>query len=177
MLLDQPNTEKKSKGGNPLEPSTYIKPSAFPTPSTPLSKPVTQRPALYSSSMVSQSDDPTDQMALVFPDWKVCLEVENSPEGAKALWDGALSGTLGRAGRLLQNEGEGVERRRSWVLPYRAIVLLCKSTRAIGSDSRLAQEPGQALPHRGGAAAPRPHRVSGAQRRDSRRGRHVACAA
>jgi (2Fe-2S) ferredoxin len=64
-------------------------------------------------------------MALVFPDWKVCLEVENSPEGAKALWDGALSGTLGRAGRLLQNEGQGVERRRSWVLPYRAIVLLC----------------------------------------------------
>lgn len=136
VLQEQPNTDKKSKGANPLDPSTYIKPSAFPTPSTPLSKPVTQLPALYSSSMVSQSDDPTDQMTIVFPDWKVCLEVENSRAGAQALWDGALSGKLGRAGRQLQNSGEGVERRRSWVLPYRAIVLLCKSTLAIGSDAQ-----------------------------------------
>ncbi|BEJ17647.1 hypothetical protein CspHIS471_0610480 [Cutaneotrichosporon sp. HIS471] len=125
VLLEQPSTEKKSKGGNPLDPSTYVKASAFPTPSSPFTKPVTQLPALYSSSMVSQSDDPTDQMTIVFPDWKVCLEVENSREGAQSLWDGAMSGTLGRAGRLLQKDGEGVERRRSFVLPYRAIVLLC----------------------------------------------------
>ncbi|GMK57732.1 hypothetical protein CspeluHIS016_0405660 [Cutaneotrichosporon spelunceum] len=125
VLLEQPNTAKKSKGGNPLDPSTYIKASAFPTPSSPFTKPVAQLPALYSSSMVSQSEAPTDQMTIVFPDWKVCLEVENSREGAQALWDGALSGTLGRAGHLLQKNGAGVERRRSYVLPYRAIVLLC----------------------------------------------------
>lgn len=75
-------------------------------------------------------------MTVVFPDWKVCLEVENSRAGAQSLWDGALSGKLGRAGRLLQNDGEGVDRRRSWVLPYRAIVLLCKSLAVIGSDTQ-----------------------------------------
>lgn len=117
--------EKKSKGGNPLDPSTYIKASAFPTPSTPLTKPVAQLPALYSSSLVTQSDDPSDQMALVFPDWKVCMELGNSEPGAQSLWDNVLSGTLGRAGRPLQNNGDGVDRRRSYVMPYRAIVLLC----------------------------------------------------
>lgn len=62
---------------------------------------------------------------LVFPDWKVVHDVENTSEGAKALFDGALTGTLGRAGRAFKDEG-GTERRRSWVLPYRAVVLLCK---------------------------------------------------
>lgn len=117
---------KKSKGGDPLDPSWYVLPSQFPPPSTPLSHPVSQPPALYSSSLISQSDDPEDQMTLVFPDWKVCLEVENSSDGAKGLWNGALAGNLGRAGALLTNDGEGVSRRRSYVMPYRAIVLLCE---------------------------------------------------
>jgi hypothetical protein len=116
----------KSKGGDPLDTSTYVLPSAFPPPSMPLTKPVKPLPSLYSSSLVSQSDDPEDQMVIVFPDWKAVLEVENSPEGAKELYDSELAGTLGRAGRLLQGNGEGIERKRSWVLPYRAIVLLCE---------------------------------------------------
>jgi hypothetical protein len=119
--------DPKHKDPNPLDPSKYVLPSAFPTPSTPLTKPVTSLPSLYSSSLITQSDDPQDQMCIVFPDWKVVLEVENSPAGAKALYDGALAGTLGRVGRSLQDNGAGVERKRSWVLPYRAIVLLCKS--------------------------------------------------
>lgn len=116
---------EKSKA-DAAHPSTYCLPSDFPPPSTPLSKPVKNLPALYSSSLVSQSDDPEDQMCISFPDWKAILEIENTPEGAKALFDGALAGNLGRAGRQLQSNGEGVERRRSWVLPYRAIVLLCE---------------------------------------------------
>ncbi len=67
---------------------------------------------------------------LVFPDWKVVHEVENSREGAKEIWEGALEGSLGRAGRVLREDEreEGVGRRRSWVLPYRAVVLLCTCT-------------------------------------------------
>ena len=62
---------------------------------------------------------------LVFPDWKVVHEVENSPAGAKGLWQGALDGKLGRAGARVSEGSSDVDRRRSWVLPYRAVVLLC----------------------------------------------------
>lgn len=60
-------------------------------------------------------------------------EVETSKEGAKCLYESVLSGELGRAGKEGKGE-EGVERRRSWVMPYRAIVLLCQS---LFSDSKL----------------------------------------
>jgi hypothetical protein len=74
---------------------------------------------------VSQSTDPSDQSVLVFPDWKVVHEVENSMPGAKELFDGALDWTAGRGGKLSKNP-ESLGRRRSWTLPYRAVVLLCK---------------------------------------------------
>ena len=89
---------------------------------------MTDPPSLYSSSLISQADDPADQTVLVFPDWKVVHDVENSREGAKGLYEGALDGALGRAGKLTAEEewGEGGARRRSWVMPYRAVVLLCR---------------------------------------------------
>ena len=102
----------------------YISPAGIPPPST-ASPDITQPPSLYSSSLISQSDDPEDQTVLVLPDWKVVHDIENSKEGVKGLWDGVLSNKLGRAGRTLTDEG-GIERRRSWVLPYRAVVLLCE---------------------------------------------------
>jgi hypothetical protein len=83
-------------------------------------------PSLYSSSLITQSDDPEDQTVLVFPDWKVCLEVENSPKGAAALYKGALDGNLGRAGSA-SVDPKGIERIQSWILPYRAVILLCTS--------------------------------------------------
>lgn len=83
-------------------------------------------PSLYSSSLISQSTDPTDETVLVFPDWKVVNEVENSPEGAKGLYDGVLDGKLGRGGAKADLEETGVGRRRSWVMPYRAVILLCE---------------------------------------------------
>ena len=46
--------------------------------------------------------------------------------GAKELFDGTLDSTAGRGGKLSENP-ESVGRRRSWTMPYRAIVLLCKS--------------------------------------------------
>lgn len=106
-----------------------ILPSTLPPPSAaqsllPSNLP---QPSLYSSSLISQSDDPTDQSVIVFPDWKVVHEVENSLEGAEGLWRGALEGGLGRAGQQGADEA-GVGRKRSWVLPYRAVVLLCGSS-------------------------------------------------
>ena len=85
-------------------------------------------PSLYSSSIISQSDDPEDQTVLVFPDWKVVHEVENSVDGAESLFNNVLDGKLGRAGKRIQGDAaEGVGRIRSWVMPYRAIVLLCET--------------------------------------------------
>jgi hypothetical protein len=81
---------------------------------------------MYSSSLISQSDDPEDQTVLVFPDWKVVHEVENSNDGAKALFEATLQGGLSRGGAKV-GEDSGVGRLRSWTMPYRAIVLLCES--------------------------------------------------
>lgn len=79
-------------------------------------------------------------------------EVETSKEGAKELYESVLSGELGRAGKEGKGE-EGVERKRSWVMPYRAIVLLCQSFSLIPNSTtdtlgRLAQTPRQTVPHR-----------------------------
>jgi hypothetical protein len=83
-------------------------------------------PSIYSSSLISQSTDPSDETVLVFPDWRVVHEVENSKAGAKELWDGSIGWTAGRAGNLSEHP-DTVGRRRSWTMPYRAIVLLCES--------------------------------------------------
>lgn len=82
-------------------------------------------PSIYSSSLISQSTDPTDQSLLVFPDWKVVHELENSKSGAEEIWDGLLAPGIGRSGKKTQR-AETVGRRRSWTLPYRAVILLCK---------------------------------------------------
>ncbi|RXK39227.1 hypothetical protein M231_03447 [Tremella mesenterica] len=104
---------------------TYISPSAM-SPPGQITKTKVPNPSIYSSSLISQSDDPEDQSVLVFPDWKVVHEVENSVGGAKGLYQGALDGSLGRAGRVAKKDAE---RQRSWVLPYRAVVLLCSHKR------------------------------------------------
>ena len=58
------------------------------------------------------------------------MEVENSKAGAAALNDDVLQGGLGRAGKgpLSEPQLDGVGRKRSWVMPYRAVVLICMST-------------------------------------------------
>nr|ODN96705.1 hypothetical protein L204_03414 [Cryptococcus depauperatus CBS 7855] len=113
------------QGPTSSRPLPFISPSAFPPPSEPLVHPIAPPPALYSSSLITQSNDSSDQTVLVFPDWKVVHEVENSPKGAQGLYDAVLDGHLGRAGKY--GVGEGVKRKRSWAMPYRAVVLLCKS--------------------------------------------------
>ena len=56
-------------------------------------------------------------------------EVENSQAGAKRLYDTVLKSGLGAEGVFVpENDREDVGRIRSWVMPYRAIVLLCRSS-------------------------------------------------
>lgn len=59
-------------------------------------------------------------------------DVETSKEGANELYGSVLSGELGRAGK--EGKGKGVERRRSWVMPYRAVILLCQSVFSLISN-------------------------------------------
>jgi len=131
--------EKEPYDPRPQPISAFILPASLPPPSTPTSSgQIRESPSLYSSSLISQSDNPSDQTVLVFPDWKVVHEVENSREGARGLYEGSLEGGLGRAGRVVGGKAEGqdgVGRRRSWVLPYRAVVLLCTSTQHSGKNS------------------------------------------
>ncbi|ORX37377.1 Sucrase/ferredoxin-like-domain-containing protein [Kockovaella imperatae] len=103
----------------------------FIAPVAPIAEAQLAPPSLYSSSLISQADDPEDQSVLVFPDWKVVHEVENTREGAERLYQDALRGGLGKAGEASQSESdrEGVGRKRSWVLPYRAVILLCSHKR------------------------------------------------
>ncbi|WVQ77002.1 hypothetical protein IAR50_006681 [Cryptococcus sp. DSM 104548] len=121
-------SSKPPKGESATPSLSYITPSPFPPPSKPLSNPIAPPPSLYSSSLISQSDDPSDQSVLVFPDWKVVHEVEQSPEGAREIYDKVLNGELGRAGKAGTDDA-GVGRKRSYVLPYRAVILLCSHKR------------------------------------------------
>jgi hypothetical protein len=57
---------------------------------------------------------------LVFPDYKIITDVEATSVGADALWSQTLDPKVGRAGK---SEGSY----RSWVLPYNAVLLLCKA--------------------------------------------------
>lgn len=60
-------------------------------------------------------------------------DVETSKEGANELYGSVLSGELGRAGKEGKAK-EGVERRRSWVMRYRAVILLCQSVFSLISN-------------------------------------------
>jgi hypothetical protein len=135
-------------------------------------------PSIYSSSLISQSTDPTDQSVLVFPDWKVVHEVENSSPGAKELWDGSLDWTAGRGGKLTEHP-DSVGRRRSWTLPYRAVVLLCELLsfryREAADLSRLTQATRQAMSHRSPTASCRLSYCSREVRHLDRRNRRLTC--
>ena len=96
---------------------------------SPPSKPV---PGVYDPSSVSKitvlngshrtvCDDPTYETVLVLPDYKVVTRVERSKEGATQLWHNAVDPAVGRVGAAV--EGGSVH---SWVLPYTAVILLCK---------------------------------------------------
>lgn len=75
---------------------------------------------LFSSSLESQSHTPGNESIMIFPDWKVVTEVENSVQGAKGFIDD-----------LVINKGvtKSSGSRQVWTMPYRAVVLLCSHKR------------------------------------------------
>ncbi|CDZ96189.1 Thioredoxin-like fold [Phaffia rhodozyma] len=111
-----------------------------PPPSSSPSPAVTEIPGVYQTSesgklsvlasSVEPFDDPTEEddtnktSVLVFPDFKVVSNVNVNKPGAQRLYDRILSPTVGLAGASTDQDTvkDGME---SWVLPYRAVVLLC----------------------------------------------------
>jgi hypothetical protein len=57
---------------------------------------------------------------LVFPDYKLVKDVPATVEGAAQFWKAAVDPAVGIEGK--RGEGE----MKSWVLPYAAVILLCK---------------------------------------------------
>lgn len=71
---------------------------------------------LFSSSLVSQSHEGHRETVLSIPDWKVVVDVTNDIEGAR----GVLTDLVAH------QDGRDHGGRRTWTLPYRAVVLLCE---------------------------------------------------
>ncbi|RDX55502.1 Sucraseferredoxin-like protein [Lentinus brumalis] len=78
------------------------------------------------------SDDDDKETVLVFPDYKVITEVENSHAGAEELWEHALSPSVDLHSVPHDAKGTSV---KSWILPYACVILLCSHKRR---DNRCA---------------------------------------
>jgi hypothetical protein len=67
---------------------------------------------------------------VVFPDFKYVEQVPVSREGANHLFEQHLEPSLGRSGAKQATL-------KSWVLPWKAVILLCKSTTSRVLDGLL----------------------------------------
>lgn len=102
--------------------SSSSSPSSSSSDETVSTKPKpSPRTTLFSSSLIPQSNSSTHETALIFPDWKVVTEIENSKEGAEELMD-LLDGDDQKAKEKEKRE------EKTWTLPYRAVILLCEFT-------------------------------------------------
>lgn len=100
---------------------------------------------LFSSSLVSQSHEGHRETVLSIPDWKVVVDVTNDIEGAR----GVLTDLVAHP------EGEDHGGRRTWTLPYRAVVLLCESI-ALEGDLSLTTLQAHTNAETRGATSPLP---------------------
>lgn len=108
-------------------PSTHVTTTANDDASSTTSIPQQPGTMLFSSSLISQSREGHRETVLALPDWKVVVDVDNSRAGA----EGVLRDLVART-----REGTG-EGRRTWTLPYRAVVLLCTSLPSPSAVHRL----------------------------------------
>ncbi|KAJ9115905.1 hypothetical protein QFC22_005048 [Naganishia vaughanmartiniae] len=110
-------------GKDGLPQGIYEAPATKITPSMQEDSPhgIPEQPGtmLFSSSLISQSHEGHRETVLAFPDWKVVVDVTNNQQGA----EGVLTDLVSRT------EGQGDSGRRTWTLPYRAVVLLCSHKR------------------------------------------------
>jgi hypothetical protein len=64
---------------------------------------------------------------VIFPDFKYVEQVPISREGASSFYKQHLEPSLGRSGAKQATL-------KSWVLPYKAVILLCPSSRIPSAD-------------------------------------------
>lgn len=69
-----------------------------------------------------------DHTVLVFPDYKLVKSVPATAEGAADLWKAAIDPAVG-----IEGKKDGM---KSWILPYAAVVLLCKFASITPSQTR-----------------------------------------
>lgn len=91
--------------------------------SYPSSKPTT-RVGIINSSHTSEDDG--KHRVLVFPDYKVVMHVSPDVNGAKELYQNAVSPNVGRTGAGSVGENGNVS---SYPLPYACVILLCSHKR------------------------------------------------
>lgn len=113
-LSKEPGQVDVVVGKNGLPQGIYESPATHITAAESASIPQQPGTMLFSSSLISQSHEGHRETVLALPDWKVVIDVENSQAGA----EGVLRDLVARS----ENKG-----RRTWTLPYRAVVLLCTS--------------------------------------------------
>ncbi|KAJ3723228.1 Sucrase/ferredoxin-like-domain-containing protein [Lentinula raphanica] len=86
------------------------------------------------------SDNPEYETVLVFPDFKVVTEIPRSLDGAKALWDAALTSNVSTIPPV--NEKSNLN---SWIIPYSCVILLCSHKRRDNRCHIAAAQLGQAF--------------------------------
>jgi hypothetical protein len=79
------------------------------------------RISILNGSHDTFSDDCALETVLVFPDYKVVMGVSPSVRGAEGLWKTHINPTLGRIGRVLDQDTLN-----TWIIPYSCVILLCK---------------------------------------------------
>lgn len=120
----QPGQVDLVVGKNGLPQGIYETPDTAGAPVEPSKSSIPKQPGtmLFSSSLISQSHEGHRETVLSIPDWKVVVDVTNDIDGAR----GVLTDLVD------PQEGENNGGRRTWTLPYRAVVLLCKSIGSAG---------------------------------------------
>jgi len=61
------------------------------------------------------------ETVLIFPDYKVVVEVPRSLDGARDLWRNSVNPSVSR-----QGSSSGSSTVKSWVIPYACVILICE---------------------------------------------------
>ncbi|KAF9076404.1 Sucrase/ferredoxin-like-domain-containing protein [Rhodocollybia butyracea] len=103
--------------------------------------------SILNGSHHSLSENPDHDTVLVFPDYKLVTEIPRTLDGAKSLWDSALSNVSSR-----RPVGD-IRSLSSWIIPYSCVILLCSHKRRDNkchiASAKLGQAFTQCLEHRG----------------------------
>ena len=82
----------------------------------------TRKVSILNGSHDTLSHDHRRETVLVFPDYKVVMDVPRTLDGAQDLWDNSGNPSVPRMGA-----GPGRSALRSWIIPYSCVILICTS--------------------------------------------------